>query len=141
MSKELSEVKRKLAALRKEAGRACYILSIDPFSMYLYTNAEFSDPPNKELPLTSYKAVTVELWEKGISETASSHATTQIGGKVVEVKSSIDLWKDYRFADFWEEVKWTDNEFNWKFGNLVPMPIVYELVNQVDRIVELTPFH
>lgn len=139
MNRELEEnlnnsylVRRRLATIRKLPGDACYFLLIGDFVIRMYTNAEYSDPPNKELPLVSYERVTVEVWE-------NSESDPKI--RSVGYRKQVQLWHDYRFAEYYKELKYTNNEHNWKNGILMPLPVVCDLIKYVDRIVELTAFH
>lgn len=133
MNRELEEglnngylVRRRLSNLRKEPGRAYYILDVEKFRVLMYTNADFSIPQNKELKsLVDYKAVSVEVWENIDSNR----------------RAEIDLWNDYRFEDIWRELKWTDNEYEWKFAVRVPLHVVCDLIKHIDRINQLLPFH
>ncbi len=143
MNRELEEslknsylVRRRLSTLRKLEGDACYILNVERFQVRMYTNAEFSEPPNKELPLTAYKAVTVEVWEDKGPDTSPHN----VGG-ILHLRGEVQLWNDYRFKDFYEENKWTDKDWQWKNGSLMPLSVVCDLIKHIDRIVELTPFH
>lgn len=102
------------------------------FVVRMYTNAEYSEPSNKELPLLSYKKVTVEVWENNESDPKLKH---------IGYRKEIQLWNDYRFKDFYEENKYTDNEFDWKNGILMPIPVLCNLIKYIDRINELVAFH
>lgn len=137
MNRELEEslknsylVRRRLSCLRKLKGDACYQLNIGDFAVRMFTNAEYSDPKNRELnSLTDYKAVTVEVWEDQPTGTAIGKRTT------------INLSQDYRFSETWKELRWTSDEFEWSHGILVPLHVVCDLIKHIDRISELLAFH
>lgn len=123
-------VRRRLSGLVKLKGEAYYRLDVGHFNIRMYTNAEYSDPKNKELSsLMAYKAVTVEVWED------------QPTGSAVGKRNMINLAQDYRFSEIWKELKWTEDEFEWMHGILAPIHVVCDLIKHTDRIVELTPFH
>lgn len=143
MNRELEEnlnnsylVKRRLSTLRKLPGDACYILDVERFSVRMYTNAEFSNPPNRELPLLNYKTVTVEVWEDMGPDTSSIYT-----GGIIHMRREINFSTDYRFKNFVEE-KTTNQEWR-ATRSRAEMSIVTlcDFIKYVDRIVELTAFH
>lgn len=135
MNRELEEslknsylVRRRLSALRKLPGDACYILNIDKFMVRMYTNAEFSIPANRELPnLTDYKAVTVEVWEQ-----VSSSENRRV---------EVYLNSDPRFESFIEDNRWSDQDWKIRTGSHMPVPVLCDLIKYIDRIAELNAFH
>jgi hypothetical protein len=142
MNRELEEnlnnsylVKRRLATLKKLPGDRCFHLKIGDFHIRLYANADYSNPPNIELPrVTDYKNVTFELWED------YNHLDPNTN-LIVKGRLKIELYSDYRFALFYEELKYTKEDFNWRQGRLMPIPIVCDLIKHIDRINELVAFH
>ncbi len=149
MNKELDEnlnnsylVKRRLATLRKLPGDKCYHLKVGDFHIRLFTNADYSNPPNKELPrVTDYKNVTLEIWEDVSSyDTKRTSYWESVKGGIGK-RAKVELSKDYRFADYYSECKYTKDEWDWQQGRLMPISVICDIIKYVDRIVELTAFH
>jgi len=132
-------VKRRLSTLRKLPGDRCFQFNIGDFQIRLLTNAEFSDPPNKELErVTDYEAVTLEIWEESTSTPKYGSYSAHYSAMGVRVR--VELTTDPRFADFYSELRYTRNQWDYQNGKLMPIPIVCDLIKHVDRINELVAF-
>jgi hypothetical protein len=138
MNKEPDEnlelIKRRLATLRKLPGYKSYNIKIGQFNIRLYANADYSDPPNIELTrVTDYKKVTLEIWEDHNIFDCTSNVH-------INARLKVELFTDSRFADFYEELRYSKNEFDWQQGRLMPITIVCDVINQIYRIDSLIAF-
>lgn len=129
MNKELEEslnnsylVRRRLATLRKLEGDPFYQLKIGAFNIRMYTNANYSDPVNREFKsVIEYNFVSVQIWEITDNNQICINPST-----------------DYRFNNFYEENMKNSGS---RLSVSITIPILCDLIKHIDRIVELTPFH
>lgn len=128
-------VRRHLATLRKLPGDRCFQLKLGSFQVRLYANADYSDPPNVELPrVIDYKNVSFELWED--HDTLDPNTNVLVRGRL-----RVELHSDYRFSEFYNELRYSKDDYVWRQGRLMPIAVVCDLIKHIDRINELLAFH
>lgn len=123
----IENVKKHLSTLIKKKGYSHFTCELDKFLIRIYTNADYSDPPNIEYNnLTKYKEITVELYS--IPE-----------DKKIDI-TPVSLRTDYRFKKMFSEIQMVDYLSLFGYVTRLSVDGLCKLIIHINRINKLNLF-